>query len=112
MVIYIVEDDPGVSDALQFLLQAMGYAVTVFDDAESFLTFAEPGADDVVIMDLGLPGIGGAEAIRILLELVTPPRLICISGMPQKSIDDSLRGLPVPCVLRKPLSGEKIVSLL
>lgn len=112
MVVYIVEDDAGVSDALHFLLQSIGYAVTVFDDAETFLAIAEPTAEDVVIVDLGLPGMNGAEVIRVLVERGDTPKVICISGQAQKVIDESLRGIPAPHVLRKPLSGEKIVSLL
>lgn len=112
VVVYIIEDDAGVSDALHFLLQSIGYAVSPFDDAETFLALADPTPEDVVIVDLGLPGISGAEVIRALIARGNPPKVICISGQAQKAIDDSLRGIPAPHVLRKPLSGEKIVSLL
>ncbi|MBT9292008.1 response regulator [Prosthecodimorpha staleyi] len=112
MVIYIIEDDPGVSDSLRFLLQAMGHAVSAYDDAETFLVEAEPQPQDVLIIDLGLPGMSGAEAIREVTGRGWSPRIICITGQAQKTIDESLRDMPSTQVLRKPLSGETIVALL
>ncbi|MEJ1156944.1 response regulator [Prosthecomicrobium sp. N25] len=112
MAVSIVEDDPGVADSLQFLLQAMGHDVSVYPDAETFMAATRPREDDVVIVDLGLPGRSGAEAIRWLLEFDQPPRVICISGQAQKIIDESLRGLSSMQVLRKPLSGDRIASMI
>ena len=112
MYVTIVEDDPGVCDSLQFLLQAMGFLVRTFADAESFLEYGAPEPGDVVIVDLGLPGLSGAEAIRWLQSLDAPPRVICISGQAQKIIDENLRDISLPCVLRKPLNGDKLMSLL
>lgn len=110
--IHIVEDDPGVSDSLRFLLQALGHDVVSHPDAESFFESAPPGARDVVIVDLGLPGIAGAHVIRWLQKLSPRPRIIAITGQAQKVIEDELRGLPMVQLLRKPLSGEALVSLL
>ena len=111
-VIHIVEDDPGVADSLRFLLQALGHEVVSHPDAESFFESVPPGAGDAVIVDLGLPGIGGAHVIRWLAKLSPRPRIIAISGQAQKVIEDEMRGLPDLDVLRKPLSGEKLVALL
>jgi len=110
--IHIVEDDPGVSDSLRFLLQALGHDVVSHPDAESFFESSPPGGRDVIIVDLGLPGIAGSHVIRWLLKLDPRPRIIAITGQAQKVIEDELRGLPVVELLRKPLSGEALVSLL
>jgi FixJ family two-component response regulator len=111
-VIHVLEDDPGVSDSLRSLLQALGMTVVSYQDGESFLSAPPPGEDDVVIVDLGLPGIGGAEIVRKLEDLDPAPRVIVISGQPQKAIDDALHGLSVRKVLRKPLSGDALTSVL
>lgn len=109
---HIVEDDPGVSDSLRFLLQAVGLDVVTHPDAESFFECPPPSDADLVIIDLGLPGIGGANVIRWLLGLRRPPRVIAITGQSQKVIEDELHGLPGVHLLRKPLSGEVLMSLL
>lgn len=109
--IHIVEDDPGVSDSLRFLLQALGHDVVSHPDAESFFESTPPSPGDVVIVDLGLPGIAGAHVIRWLQKMNPRPRIIAITGQAQKVIEDELRGLPMVQLLRKPLSGEALVSL-
>lgn len=110
--VHIVEDDPGVSDSLCFLLQALGHDVVTHPDAESFFECTPPGERDVVIVDLGLPGIGGAHVIRWLQRMTTRPRIVAISGQPQKIIEDELRDLGRVPILRKPLSGDLLVSVL
>lgn len=110
--VHIVEDDPGVSDSLRFLLLALGHDVVSHLDAESFFECSPPTERDVVIVDLGLPGIGGAHVIRWLQQLTQRPRIIAISGQTQKVIEDELRGLPVVQLLRKPLSGTALVGIL
>ena len=110
--VHILEDDPGVSDSLRFLLQALGHDVVLHPDAESFFEGPPPAADDVVIVDLGLPGIGGAQVIRWLDRLAPRPRVIAITGQAQKVIEDELRDLPLVRLLRKPLSGDTLVALL
>ena len=110
--VHILEDDPGVSDSLRFLLQALGHDVVLHPDAESFFEGPPPSAEDVVIVDLGLPGIGGAQVIRWLDRLAPRPRVIAITGQAQKVIEDELRDLPLVRLLRKPLSGDMLVALL
>lgn len=110
--VHVLEDDPGVSDSLRFLLQALGHDVVLHPDAESFFEGPPPAAEDVVIVDLGLPGIGGAQVIRWLDRLSPRPRVIAITGQAQKVIEDELRDLPFVRLLRKPLSGDTLLALL
>lgn len=111
--VHVLEDDPGVSDSLRFLLQALGYDVVLHPDAESFFESPPPRSRDVVIVDLGLPGITGAQTIRWIASLRDPPRVIAISGQSQKAIEEELRDIVAPQhLLRKPLSGERLVAVL
>jgi len=111
MTIYIVEDDPAVSDALAVLLENLGFDVVAFADAESFFRHPPPTRDDVVFVDLVLPGIGGVDVIRWLQRLNEPPHVVAMSGHSQRIIDAALRTLDV-LVLRKPLNKEVIVAQL
>jgi DNA-binding response OmpR family regulator len=110
--VLILEDDPGVSDSLRSLLVALGYSVVLFNNGESFLKRADPTEDDVIIVDLGLPDMSGAEILRHLDKLNSNPRIIVISGQPQKVIDAALSGRTKARVLRKPLNGEALTSVL
>lgn len=112
MAIHIVEDDPGVSDSLLMLLRNMGHEASAYPDAEAFFRAEPPGARDTIIIDLLLPGISGARVIKWLQNLKDPPQIIAISGQPQAAIEAQLRGVRVPHLLRKPLTGDTISSFL
>lgn len=104
MRIHIVEDDMAVSDALSIVLSDFGHAVTCYPDAETFLEKQSLTSEDLVIIDVGLPGITGDEVIKILNDLPETPRIIAISGRPKNMLDRSLSEFSSLTVLRKPLS--------
>jgi FixJ family two-component response regulator len=110
--IYVLEDDPAVSDALVVLLGNLGFDVIAFADAESFLGHPPPQRNDIVFVDLVLPGIAGSEVIRRLQRLGEPPHIVAMSGYSQRIIDAALRNLDALQVLRKPLSHDAVVAQL
>jgi DNA-binding response OmpR family regulator len=60
----LVEDDKPLADALQPVLEASGYAVDRADNGEDGLYLGQSEEYDLVILDLGLPGIGGLEVLE------------------------------------------------
>jgi two-component system, OmpR family, KDP operon response regulator KdpE len=61
--VLVVDDEPQILRALAVNLRVRGYAVDTAEDGESALALASHGRPDVVILDLGLPGIDGEEVI-------------------------------------------------
>ncbi|MBS8261154.1 response regulator [Roseibium polysiphoniae] len=104
MRIHIIEDDLAVSDALATVLSVLGHAPLCYPDAESFLAKPAPASEDLVIVDLGLPGIGGEEVVRRLELSPEPPRVIVISGHSKSKLERKLPQFASMTVLRKPLS--------
>jgi two-component system, cell cycle response regulator DivK len=64
--VLIVEDDEDARELLGWCMRAAGWIVTGAADAESALLVAAGLAPDAIVMDLGLPGITGLDAIRRL----------------------------------------------
>ncbi|WP_312846829.1 response regulator [Stappia sediminis] len=112
MTIHIVEDDPGVSDALALLLASIGHETATYPDAESFFEVNPPGDRDTVIVDLGLPGLTGIQVIRWVKRLKHQPRVIAISGQSSRAIDRLLDGETADVLLRKPLQEETLLRHL
>ncbi len=112
MKIHIVEDDPGVNEALRMLLQTHGHTVVSHGSALEMFAAPLPSKDDLVIVDLALPDIDGVNIIRWINNLALAPRVIAISGQSQRLIDRALAGLSPMKVLRKPLNGDVLVSCL
>ena len=62
--VLVVDDEPQILRALRTSLQARGYEVATAPNAETALDELASREVDLVIMDLGLPGIDGIEATR------------------------------------------------
>jgi two-component system, cell cycle response regulator DivK len=64
--ILIVEDNEASRDALSRRLERRGYHILVAVDGQSAVSLARSERPDLILMDLGLPGIDGWEATRQL----------------------------------------------
>jgi two-component system, cell cycle sensor histidine kinase and response regulator CckA len=88
--VLVAEDEPIVRDAVESLLEFLGFDVaTTRDGREAVEAFsAAPDAFCLAILDLTMPRLGGDEAIRALHSL--RPGLPCIltSGHPDERVLD------------------------
>ncbi len=64
--VLVVEDDEDIAQALQRSLRMEGYEVNSVGDGSAALEHARSFAPDLVILDLGLPGIDGLDVARSL----------------------------------------------
>ncbi len=112
VVVHIVEDDVAVADALAVVLEDLSLQPKTYGDGETFLEIAELAETDWVIIDLGLPGMSGADVVRELTRLPKPPNVIAMSGKPRTRILHHLRELPELRVLRKPLSIDTLCQAM
>ena len=74
--ILAVDDEPQILRALATNLRARGYDVDLAPTGETALTLAATKHPDLVILDLGLPGIDGIEVIRGLRGWSTVPIIV------------------------------------
>jgi two-component system, OmpR family, response regulator RegX3 len=64
--VLVVEDDDAIADPLVRGLEREGYTVERVATGEAALEAAAGGAHDIVLLDIGLPGIDGFEVLRRL----------------------------------------------
>jgi len=74
--VLVVDDEPQILRALGINLRTRGYDVTVAASGEDALEKAATSHPDVVILDLGLPGIDGIDVVRGLRGWTTVPIII------------------------------------
>ncbi len=74
--ILIVDDEPGIRRFLHASLTAQGYAVSEASSGEEALQAVPAYRPDVILLDLGLPGLGGTEVTSCLREWTQTPIII------------------------------------
>lgn len=62
----LVEDNEMNRDAISRLLERRGFVVIAAEDGEQGVRICREALPDLVLMDLGLPGMDGFEATRLL----------------------------------------------
>lgn len=71
-----VDDDPNLRRTLAANLRARGFEVDLADNGERALEIARAHQPDVIILDLGLPGMSGMEVIRTLRHWSSVPIIV------------------------------------
>lgn len=112
MTVHIVEDDPGVRDALSELCRSVGRKVRLYETCQAFGNGEQVVGNDVVLVDLQLPDAMGSEIVRRVRSRRSPPKVVVISGLSQSEIRTAMRGLESITVMRKPLSPEILKVIL
>jgi FixJ family two-component response regulator len=60
-IIFVVDDDASVRDAISNLLESVGLRAKVFESTEAFWKAQRPSAPSCLVLDVRLPGVGGLE---------------------------------------------------
>jgi FixJ family two-component response regulator len=74
--LYIVDDEAAIRDALALLTSMAGFSVSVFSNAEDFLTVIDTDSTGCVILDIYLGGMSGLQVLKQVKERA--PNLACI----------------------------------
>lgn len=91
MKILLVEDNEKLANAVLKKLESNGYSVDLFLDGEEGLYALESSFYDLLILDLGLPGIDGIDIIKKLRNLHKTIPILIISA--RDEIDQRIFGL-------------------
>ena len=108
-VVVLVDDDPAVTQAVQFSFDLEGLDVRGYRDGESLLAEGEPPGDGCLILDLHLPGMDGLELLeRLRLRGVRTPAVL-ITTNPRAHVRNRAAAAGVP-ILEKPLLTDALLT--
>jgi FixJ family two-component response regulator len=108
--IFVVDDDVSVREALEALLQTVGWSVECFASAQDFLDCGPAHGPSCLLLDVGLPDLNGLD----LQELISSDRsempIIFITGL--GDVPMSVRAMKAGAVefLTKPLDDEALLN--
>ena len=72
--IFIIDDEVSIRQGLSFALQK-DYQVQAFASAEEALKALQPGTPDLILLDIGLPGMSGLDALKEI-KRISPETLV------------------------------------
>jgi len=107
--ILVVEDEMQIARTLRDYLEVAGFEVTAVGDGESALASARGWRPDLVVLDLGLPGMDGLDVARELRRASTIP-IVMLTARGEES--DRIVGLELggDDYLVKPFSPKELVA--
>lgn len=113
MKILIADDEPLARMRIRSLIREIG-GLEVLDleaaNGKEVIEFSKTCAPDLVLLDIGMPGINGMEAARQLADLATPPIIIFITAYDEYALEAFNR--QAIDYLLKPVSKERLQQAL
>jgi len=112
--ILFVDDEPALADLGKQVLEALGYQVQAHGDSrEAWAQFAsDPEAFDLVITDLTMPGMTGAELAEKILALRPGIPVILATGYSEILTEDEALEMGVREYLLKPVSTGRLAEVV
>jgi two-component system alkaline phosphatase synthesis response regulator PhoP len=107
--VLVVEDEPQIAGIVRDYLRLAGFEVTVAGDGVRALEMARGRRPDLVVLDLGLPGLDGVEVARALRRDSDVPIIMLTARVEE---DDRLQGLEIGAddYVTKPFSPRELVA--
>jgi two-component system cell cycle sensor histidine kinase/response regulator CckA len=110
--ILVADDEPEVLATVENVLRHHGYqTVAARNGQEAVERFAaNPDLFAAVVLDLTMPGLDGAEALR-KIRLISPKApVLLMSGYSSQSVTDRLQGMPRIEFLQKPFTRTSLLA--
>lgn len=108
--ILVVDDDEPIRDAVERGLELHGYAVDGAPDAEVALTSVARRPPDLLVLDIGLPGMSGIDLCQRLRDVGVEVPVLMLSARDQ--VGDRVAGLQAGAddYLVKPFALDELVA--
>jgi FixJ family two-component response regulator len=110
-IVYVLDDDYRVREALTSLLSSVGLRVKVFASASEYLKFQKPDSPACLILDLQLPGMSGLELQREIAG-GDAPAIVFVTG--HGDVPSSVRAMKAGAIefLLKPFNDQELLRAI
>jgi len=111
-IVYVVDDDLSVREALRSLIRSVGLRCETFSSAAEFLRYSRAEDPACLILDVQLPDASGLDLVGVLDAEETPIPIIFITG--HGTIPMSVRAMKSGAVefLTKPFREEDLIAAM
>lgn len=79
-MVFVIDDDPSVRQALSRLIRSVGLGVEAFASAQEFLDYSRPQCPGCLVLDIRLPGLSGLDLQKELAAAGKSLPIVFITG--------------------------------
>ena len=111
-LIYVVDDDASVREALSSLIRSVGLRVEAFASAQEFLAHPQADAPSCLVLDVQLPGLSGLDLQQELAKADIQIPIVFLTG--HGDIPTSVRAIKAGALefLTKPFNDEDLLDAI
>jgi len=109
-LISVVDDDESVREAVEGLIESLGFRVNAFPSAKDFLASAAVADTSCMIADVHMPQMSGLELLQRLAEQGHRIPTILITAYPNESIRTRALAQGVVGYLIKPFDDDALIK--
>jgi PAS domain S-box-containing protein len=112
--VLVVDDNVDAAEAIAMLLQFSGYDIHVAHDPQTALDTAARAHPDVVLLDIGLPGMTGYEVAQRMRENAAgrKTKIVALTGYGQEQDNEQARAAGFSAYLVKPVDADQLTALV
>ena len=110
--IYIVDDDPGICDAMLAVFREDGQGAQAFSSCEAFLRAYRPGEGACLLVDAYLPGMSGMDLLRRLRDTGAGLPSILITGNSDVAMAVEAMKAGASDFIEKPIGAAELVAIV
>ena len=111
-MIFIIDDDRNVLRGFQVLLKSAGLECSVFDNVEEFLRKWNKDENDMLLLDINMPGIDGCDLLDYFEKRNLHLPVIVITAYDQPGSRSISENYGVLAYLTKPIDSEILIELI
>ena len=108
--VLLIEDDEDNRELMGEVLESAGYGVVLAASGAEGVRRLSERRVDVVVTDVGMPGVGGLEVARAAKELSPGLPVVLVTGYAEREDIANARGREVDAVLVKPVDPDVLVA--
>jgi FixJ family two-component response regulator len=111
-IVFVVDDDPSVREALESLIVQAGWRAQAFASAQEFLSFPRVSVPTCLVLDVSLPGLNGLELQSLIAGDRIEMPIIFITG--HADVPMTVKAMKAGAVefLTKPVAEDLLIDAI
>jgi len=110
--ILMIDDDELIRDSMQLIFSDFGIDVRTCGDGEEGVSLALASDYDLILCDMRMPGLDGAQTVAKILQAKPQARILVLTAFPGDPLVQKALASGAIGIMKKPFEVAKLLELL